>query len=242
MFLSIMFPKAFVLSFISLSFPSNVSTLTSKLPWQYTHFILNYYFYLVLKAIIFIRFVSSHSRSVLYKLTDPALLLRKQQSGVYWNRYQTENDRQIFKTCTSLKRKECIYNAIIDKNHVTNVIMKKGSRPLAIWDSRRYFTCSRSRPLPSPSSRNTMVTPLEMLLLLVMATLEMLLLLLCRCTTLSPTLNKLYYSPGTPEHTRLLFSSFSFHHWNHFRCYLILLNQGEATLKKKRKNLGKFPK
>ena len=83
---------------------------------------------------------------MLYKLTDPALNKKKKESGIYWNRYQTETDRSIFRICNALKRGGHLVSTLIDKNHVTNAILGEGSTPWAIWDHKSLFSLFKDSP------------------------------------------------------------------------------------------------
>ena len=95
---------------------------------------------------ILIRFLSSHTSSVMFALTNPHLKSKMKKARIYWNRFQISSDRQIFRICSILRKKGLIYDLFIDKNHLTNIIKNEGDYPTAIPDIELFSTIFHSEP------------------------------------------------------------------------------------------------
>ena len=63
---------------------------------------------------------------------DPRLRSRMAAAKVWWNRYQTDADLKVTLVCSKLRRAGLIKTQMVDKNHVTNVIMHGSSSAIPI--------------------------------------------------------------------------------------------------------------
>ena len=88
---------------------------------KYVHFINFTDFYLCLS-----RFNNTHSLSVCYDLMDRSLRGKMGRAGVYWDRFQAETDHKLFQVGLKLKRAKVIHEVVVDRHHVTNVVVRKG--------------------------------------------------------------------------------------------------------------------
>jgi hypothetical protein len=78
-----------------------------------------------------LRFVTCHSHSVLYRIMDPRLRSCMAAAKVWWNRYQLQPDLEIAAICSKLRRAGHISGQIVDKNHITNVVLHNRTVPIS---------------------------------------------------------------------------------------------------------------
>ena len=79
-------------------------------------------------------FTSNHSSSVMFSLTDPTLYKKMKKAKVYWNRFQTGYDRQIFQLCLKLQKEKLVAVVRVDKHHITTIIRQQGDQAIPIYD------------------------------------------------------------------------------------------------------------
>ena len=96
---------------------------------------------ILLEIIIFLNsivfsFTSNYSSSVMFSLalTDPTLYKKMKKAKVYWNRFQTGYDRQIFQLCLKLQKEKLVAVVRVDKHHITTIIRQQGDQAIPIYD------------------------------------------------------------------------------------------------------------
>ena len=70
----------------------------------------------------------------MFSLTDPTLYKKMKKAQVYWNRFQTGYDRQIFQLCLKLQKEKLVAVVRVDKHHITTIIRQQGDQAIPIYD------------------------------------------------------------------------------------------------------------
>jgi len=71
---------------------------------------------------ILIKFLSTHSSSIMYKISDPKNISKMKSRKIFFNRFQTSEDRKIFTICAKLKENSVIQGCFVDRNHISTII------------------------------------------------------------------------------------------------------------------------
>ena len=72
---------------------------------------------------MFFRFANNNIGSPFFKLMNPALRKKMKESNVWFNRAQTEIDTEMRILCNKLKKASLIQEVIVDKEHLTTVVI-----------------------------------------------------------------------------------------------------------------------
>ena len=58
----------------------------------------------------------------MYKISDPKNLSKMKSRKIFFNRFQTSEDRKIFTICAKLKENSVILGCFVDRNHITTIV------------------------------------------------------------------------------------------------------------------------
>ena len=58
----------------------------------------------------------------MYKISDPKNIDKMKSRKIFFNRFQTAEDRKIFTICAELKENSIIQGCFVNRNHITTII------------------------------------------------------------------------------------------------------------------------
>ena len=93
-----------------------------------------------LTNLLYIRFLSHHTESFRFKLTDPHLRPKIAVHNVYWNRFQAKTDKHLYYLSGKLKSAGLVHSRFVDRWHITNIIKVAGNPAIPVTTTHDFLT------------------------------------------------------------------------------------------------------